>query len=186
MNKEQKIEEMLKIMCEEYGKQCNECIVESCANKVIAERLFENGYRKPSKDNICEIAEKSVDTQKREYENIDDITRGFVVKDGKILYVTNILDGYRHEFKNIHEICDELNNNMKKIDRLMELNNHLRFQLKECKKLTVKEFAEKFKEKSHKGAFNDPVTYKFIERDYTITESELKELLEEYENGKSL
>lgn len=54
------------------------------------------------------------------------------------------------------------------------------------KKQAVKEFAEKFKEKSRKGAFNDPVTYKFIERDYTITESELKELLEVYENGKSL
>nr|DAH66711.1 MAG TPA: hypothetical protein [Bacteriophage sp.] len=77
---------------------------------------------------------------------IDDIARGFVVKDGKILYVTNILDGYRHEFKDIYEICDELNNNMKKIDRLMELNNHLRFQLEECKKSTVKEFAEKLKE----------------------------------------
>lgn len=54
------------------------------------------------------------------------------------------------------------------------------------KKQAVKEFVEKFKEKSRKGAFRDPVTYKFIERDYTITESELKELLEEYENGKSL
>lgn len=54
------------------------------------------------------------------------------------------------------------------------------------KKQAVKEFVEKFKEKSRKGAFCDPVTYKFIERDYTITESELKELLEEYENGKSL
>lgn len=186
MNKEQKIEEMLKIMCEEYGKQCNECIVETCSNAVIADRLFENGYRKILEDNIRETVEKPIDTQKREYENIDDIVRGFVVKDGKLIYVTNILDGCRHEFKDIYEICDELNNNMKEIDRLMELNNHLRFQLKECKKLTVKEFAEKFKEKSHKGAFNDPVTYKFIERDYTITESELKELLEEYENGKSL
>lgn len=113
---------------------------------------------------------------------IDDIARGFVVKDGKILYVTNILDGYRHEFKDIYEICDELNNEMKRIDSLMELNVHLRFQLEECKKSTVKEFVGKFKEKSHKGAFNDPVTYKFIENDYTITESKLKELLEEYGN----
>lgn len=182
MNKEQKIEEMLKIMCEEYGKQCNECIVETCSNAVIADRLFENGYRKILEDNIRETVEKPIDTQKREYENIDDIVRGFVVKDGKILYGTNILDGCRHEFKDIYEICDELNNNMKEIDRLMELNNHLRFQLEECKKSTVKEFVEKFKEKSHKGAFRDPVTYKFIEYDYTITESKLKELLEEYEN----
>ena len=52
----------------------------------------------------------------------------------------------------------------------------------EQRKQAVKEFAEKFKEKSRKGAFNDPVTYKYIERDYTITESKLKELLEVYEN----
>ena len=182
MDENKEIEEMLKIMCEEYGKQCNDCIVESCANKVIAERLFENGYRKIPEDNICEAVEKPVDIPKRKYESIEDIVRGFVVKDGKLMYVTNILDGCRHEFKDIHEICDELNNNMKKIDRLMGLNNHLRFQLEECKKSTVKEFVEKFKEKSHKGAFNDPVTYKYIERDYTITESKLKELLEVYEN----
>ncbi len=99
----------------------------------LAEALYNTGYRKISEDNICEAVEKPVNTPKRKYESIEDIVRGFVVKDGKILYVTNILDGYRHEFKYIHEICDELNNNMKKIDRLMELNNHLRFQLDELK-----------------------------------------------------
>lgn len=49
------------------------------------------------------------------------------------------------------------------------------------KKNAVKEFVEKLKAKAHKGAFNDPITYKFIERDYTITESELNELLKDYE-----
>ena len=44
----------------------------------------------------------------------------------------------------------------------------------------LKQFAERLKEKAHKGASRDPITYKFIERDYTITESELKELLKEY------
>ena len=102
-------------------------------NKIIAEALYNADYRKISEDNICEAVEKPVNTPKRKYESIEDIVRVFVVKDGKILYVTNIFDGYRHEFKNIHEICDELNNNMKKIDRLMELNNHLRFQLDELK-----------------------------------------------------
>lgn len=54
-------------------------------------------------------------------------------------------------------------------------------ELKEYKRQAVKEFAERLKEKAHKGAFRDPITYKFIERDYTITESELNELLKEYE-----
>lgn len=60
MNKEQQIEEMLKIMCEEYGKQCNDCIVETCSNKVISERLFENGYRKIPEDNIREAENNSL------------------------------------------------------------------------------------------------------------------------------
>lgn len=115
----------------------------------LAEDLYNAGYRKISEDNICEAVEKPVNTPKRKYESIEDIVRGFVVKDGNILYGTNILDGCRHEFKDIHEICDELNNNMKKIDSLIELNNHLRFQLDELKTRevqAVKEFAEKLKE----------------------------------------
>lgn len=181
MNKEQEIKDICKLICATCA-QFDGCAINCKAHRDTAEALYNAGYRKLPEDNICETVEKPIDTQKREYENIDDIVRGFVVKDGKILYGTNILDGCRHEFKDIYEICDELNNNMKEIDRLMELNNHLRFQLEECKKSTVKEFVEKFKEKSHKGAFRDPVTYKFIEYDYTITESKLKELLEEYEN----
>lgn len=49
------------------------------------------------------------------------------------------------------------------------------------KENAVKEFAEKLKEKAQKGACNDIITYKFIEYDYTITESKLNELLKEYE-----
>lgn len=200
MNKEQQIEKDRLIQIEEIDELIREKFHGQVAYRMdiskyggfngytplctydISKALYNAGYRKLPEDNIRETVEKPIDTPKRKYESIDDIVRGFVVKDGKLMYVTNILDGCRHEFKDIYEICDELNNNMKEIDRLMELNNHLRFQLEECKKSTVKEFAEKFKEKSHKGAFRDPVTYKFIERDYTITESELKELLEEYEN----
>lgn len=145
----------------------------TCA-KQIAINFYNAGYRKYPKNDICETTEKPVGTSKREYADIEDIVRGFIVKDGKILYVTNILDGCRHEFKDIHEICDELNNNMKEIDRLMELNNHLRFQLEECKKLTVKEFAEKLKNVIH-------------ERDYVQGYAEIglieeiDELLKEYE-----
>lgn len=46
----------------------------------------------------------------------------------------------------------------------------------------VEAFVGKFKEKAQKGAHNDLITYKFIERDYTITESKLNALLKEYED----
>lgn len=63
---------------------------------------------------------------------------------------------------------------MKEIDRLMELNDNLRFLLGEYKKSTVKEFAEKLKEK-YKVYEDRHICYRLID-----------ELLKEYENGKSL
>ena len=154
MNKKQQIEEIRHILENyiDYMKdECDKCIA-ACGkynDTCMAYALYNAGYRKTFTSDFAsdtqkaykegyikgieETVEKPVDTQKKQYESIDDIVRGFVVKDGKILYVTNILDGCRHEFNDIYEICDELNNNMKEIDRLMELNNHLRFQLDELK-----------------------------------------------------
>ena len=46
MNKKKQIEEMRKIMCEEYGEMCNECILGGdCVNEFISERLHNAGYR---------------------------------------------------------------------------------------------------------------------------------------------
>ena len=126
MNKEQQIKEITQDFIN-FGITTRQGV------EAFAEILYNAGYRKIPEDNIRETVEKPVDTSKREYENIDDIVRGFVVKDGKILYVTNILDGCRHEFNDIYEICAELNNDMKEIDRLMELNDHLRVQVDELK-----------------------------------------------------
>ena len=142
MNKENVIKEMMlnipqKIVAYDgnpagqhlYGEQ----------RQQIAEVLYEAGYRKVSKDSICKTIENSVDTPKRKYESIDDIARGFIVKDGKLMYVTNILDGYRHEFKDIYEICDELNLMMKQLDSLTELTDYLKAMNKEIRDNTAKE-----------------------------------------------
>lgn len=155
MNKEQQIEELAKDINNTWFVKSNGDICGTNVKlkkndiKMIAHQLVLEGYRKTFTSDFAsdtqkankegyiksieETVEKPVDTQKKEYESIDDIVRGFVVKDGKLMYVTNIIDGCRHEFKDIYEICDELNNSMKEIDRLMELNNHLRFQLDELK-----------------------------------------------------
>lgn len=161
MNKEQEIKDICKLICATCA-QFDGCAINCKAHRDTAEALYNAGYRKLPEDNIRETVEKPIDTPKRKYESIEDIVRGFVVKDGKILYVTNILDGCRHEFKDIHEICDELNNNMKEIDKLMELNNHLCFQLKECKKSIVKEFAEKLKDKLQDFGDGEYITEKYI------------------------
>lgn len=54
--REEQIEEMAKDMCEEYGTAlCGECdSYGGCDNKLIAEKLYNEGYRKQS-DTVREI-----------------------------------------------------------------------------------------------------------------------------------
>lgn len=150
MNKEQQIEEIEQFIYDYVdskqtarvyllGSRVNELAKPFVHNKRIAEALYNAGYRKISEDNICEAVEKPVNTPKRKYESIEDIVRGFVVKDGKILYVTNILDGCRHEFKNIYEICDEMNAMIKQLDSLTELSDYLKAMNKEIRDNTAQE-----------------------------------------------
>lgn len=194
---QEQIEKIARIMCG-YCSTDGKCAVsknlrepdvcanvdtEHCLYKEYAERLFENGCYGNVSEYKAEIERLKADNEalqpKKKYENIDDIVRGFIVKDGKILYVTNILNGCRQEFKDIHRICDELNNNMKEIDSLMECNNYLRFQLEECKKLTAKEFAEKLKEQMGERDYMG-VKYK----QGVFSENDIDELLKEIENGQ--
>lgn len=158
MNKKQQIKEMVKDFT---GLR----ITTIQGTDAFAEILYNAGYRKLFKDNICETVEKSVDTQKKEYESIDDIVRGFVVKDGKLMYVTNILDGYRHEFKDIHEICDEMNAMMKQLDSLTELSDYLKAMNKEIRDNTAQEILSQLA--------------KMANRETTLTE-DIEELAEKW------
>lgn len=59
MNKKQQIEEMKKVMCEEYGKECNYCPCSDCANAMIAERLYNAGYRKTFTSDLTSDTQKA-------------------------------------------------------------------------------------------------------------------------------
>lgn len=161
MNKEQKIEELAKDINNTWFVKSNGDICGTNVKlkkndiKMIAHQLVLEGYRKTFTSDFAsdtqkaykegyiksieETVEKPVNTPKRKYESIDDIVRGFVVKDGKLMYVTNILDGCRHEFKDIHEICDEMNAMMKQLDSLTELSDYLKAMNKEIRDNTAQE-----------------------------------------------
>lgn len=85
-----------------------------------------------------------------------------------------------------YEKCAEFNNiyidHAKLQVKSKRFESNMKNALEIEKKNAIEEFVERFKEKAHKGASYDVITYKFIERDYTITESELDELLQEYKN----
>ena len=57
-------------------------------------------------------------------EIVKDITetkaQGFKVENGKLVYFSNMLDGYRREFKDLQEICEEMNGMLNKFNSLME------------------------------------------------------------------
>ena len=42
--------------------------------------------------------------------------RGYKVENGKLVFFSNMLDGYRHEYKDLQEICEEMNGLLKKYD----------------------------------------------------------------------
>lgn len=50
---------------------------------------------------------------------IKENANGYAVENGKIIYFSNMLDGYRHEFKDLEEVVEEMNGIMKKFDSYM-------------------------------------------------------------------
>lgn len=45
--------------------------------------------------------------------------RGYKIENGKLVFFSNMLDGYRHEYKDLQEICEEMNGMLEKHDSYM-------------------------------------------------------------------
>lgn len=68
---------------------------------------------------------------------VEEMANGYYIENNKIVYFSNMLDGYKDE-KTLQEVCDELNNFIKifdsycaKIDFLENKNKELEKQLKQ-------------------------------------------------------
>ena len=69
MDKQKQIDEILYLMCEEYGKECGECPCGgTCANELHAERFYNAGYRK--------IPENAVVLVKEAWDNLQEVLDG--------------------------------------------------------------------------------------------------------------
>ena len=68
--KQEQIEEIAKIICENYGTNyCKEfCGIATCSDPVVAEDIYNQGYRKAS-EVIDEFVEKVLGKIRYEYEN---------------------------------------------------------------------------------------------------------------------
>ena len=72
---------------------------------------------------------------------------GFKVENGKVVYYSDMLNGYRHEYKDLDEIVKELNLYMHTDYKNIELISHYKGKLQTTKAEAIKEFAGRLKEK---------------------------------------
>ena len=177
-SKEKEIEEMTHMV---RGAVCNgKCSnCSKCCEYHTAEALYNAGYRK-----VDNIGDFTVYGFKKGYVKAL-VERDEEIKKLKAELAKELTDheAFIKNMKNVLEIEKEEREQRAAI--MQEEQEYLKNREKVIAKAKIdgaKEFAEKLKIKADKGAAYDIVTYKYIERDYTITESKLAELLKEYEN----
>lgn len=101
------------------------------------------------------------------------VASGFKIEDGKIVFFTDMLDGYRHEYESLDEVVKTLN------ELLQEcyIKDELAFALKTAKVEAVKEFAEKLKEEQEffENECGDFVGYVAIKRINNMVEGKVED-----------
>ena len=128
----------------------------------VTENLKRSGCLEPfeardiieQKDNkIAELTEL-LNRQKAEIERLNKLQKptgagGFKVENGKIVFYSDMLNGYRHEYKDLDEIAKELNLYMHTDYKNLELISHHQHKAQTAKTDAIKEFAERLKEMKH-------------------------------------
>lgn len=98
-----------------------------------------------------DVIEKEYNRQRAEVERLQKLqkpteTSGFIVENNRIVFYTNILNGYRHEYITINEIARELNGLLHAAYKNDEVLSHYKGKLQTAKTEAIKEFAERLKE----------------------------------------
>ncbi len=116
------------------------------ADKIIAERK-EKDARALFKDATAEIA-RSKNKQKPTGAS------GYKIENGKVVFFTNMLNGYRYEYKDLDEVVKTLNELLQECYSKDEIAFALRCkteELKTAKSEAIKEFAEEFERRCIQG-----------------------------------
>ena len=129
------------------------------------ERLTEKAsYRK-----IPEGAVVLTEKEYKRYERIEKIIKlakmekaiGYEVKNGKLYYFTNMLEGFEYEFKDLQEICDTANHYNEEFFGLQQRLDFWKGKAEETRKETAEKFAERLKAKyaeiakSYEDSYNE-------------------------------
>jgi hypothetical protein len=123
--------------------------------KDIAKGLVNAGYRKIPEGAVVFIPteEKYVILSQKEYKRFERIEKiiklakmeranGYEVKNGKLYYFTNMLEGFEYEFKDLQEICDAANHYDEELFGLQQRLDFWKCKAEETRKETAEKFAE--------------------------------------------
>ena len=133
----------------EIIKIIRHCINETCGG---CKREDNNFHTSDScRYDLLKIALGLIKRQQAEIERLHKLQKptgagGFKIENGKVIFYSNMLNGYRHEYKDIEEIVKELNLYMHTGYKNIELISHYQHKAQTAKSEAIKEFAEKFKE----------------------------------------
>ena len=94
------------------------------------------------KDEVCRLQIENERLQKLQEPTK---TSGFKIENGKVIFYTDILNGYRREYKDLEEIVKELNLYMHTDYKNIELISHYQHKAQTAKAEAVREFAERVK-----------------------------------------
>ena len=148
-DKQKQIEEMAQCK-NNFGFTCGECSYKTsvCERYKLAEELYNAGYRK-----IPEGSVVLTDKEYKRYARIEKIIKlakmekanGYEVKNGKLYYFTNMLEGFEYEFKDLQEICDAANHYNEEFFGLQQRLDFWKGKAETTAKETAEKFAERMK-----------------------------------------
>ena len=90
-----------------------------------------------------------INRQKAEIERLHTLckpteTSGYKIENGKVVFYTKILNGYRHEYESLDRVVNDMNIMLQNAYKTDEIAGHYKGKVKTAKSEAIKEFAERF------------------------------------------
>ena len=126
---------------------------------------------------ICNKEKCPVGIMKKELDRLHKLqkptaTSGYRIENGKIVFYTSILNGYRHEYANAEEVVNDLNIMLQNAYKNDEIYLHYKGKLQTAKSEAIKEFAERLKDDCY-------IPYTSWTNERVVDESDLDNLVKE-------
>lgn len=99
-------------------------------------------------ENIEHFATKTIEKQEKEIERLHTLckpteTSGYRIENGKVVFYTKILNGYRHEYESLDRVVNDMNIMLQNAYKTDEIAGHYKGKLQTAKSEAIKEFAKK-------------------------------------------